>query len=105
MNEVLSVAPEFSNDAPITTPLCALLDWAMGTPAGFAAFRDDRGGHDSSHAEDRPDWTGPRLGQAAAWQEALAVWYLGASSPILTLFSFMWVTASLTLLSARPAHR
>jgi len=42
INEVLTMAPEFSEDALVMTPLGAILDWAMGTPAGFAAFRDTR---------------------------------------------------------------
>jgi len=41
INEVLTMAPEFGKNAVIT-PLCAILDWTMGTPAGFAAFRDPR---------------------------------------------------------------
>ena len=41
INSVLTVAPEFGDNAVIT-PLGALLDWTMGTPAGFAAFRDRR---------------------------------------------------------------
>jgi phosphatidylserine decarboxylase len=41
MNEVLSMAPEFGANM-VATPLGAILDWAMGTPAGFAAFRDPR---------------------------------------------------------------
>ena len=41
INEVLTMAPEFG-DSAVTTPLGAILDWTMGTPAGFAAFRDPR---------------------------------------------------------------
>jgi phosphatidylserine decarboxylase len=41
INEVLTMAPEYGKNAVIT-PMCAILDWAMGTPAGFAAFRDPR---------------------------------------------------------------
>ncbi len=41
INEVLTMAPEFG-PAMVATPLGAILDWAMGTPAGFAAFRDPR---------------------------------------------------------------
>ena len=41
INEVLTMAPEFGEN-PVITPLCAILDWTMGTPAGFAAFRDPR---------------------------------------------------------------
>jgi phosphatidylserine decarboxylase len=42
INEVLTMAPEFSEDAMVVLPLGAILDWTMGTPAGFAAFRDRR---------------------------------------------------------------
>ncbi len=42
INEVLTMAPEFSEDAMVITPLNAILDWTMGTPAGFAAFRHPR---------------------------------------------------------------
>jgi phosphatidylserine decarboxylase len=42
INEVLTMAPEFGEDAMVATPIGAILDWAMGTPAGFAAFRDRR---------------------------------------------------------------
>src|SRR5579871_379525 len=41
INEVLTMAPEFGG-AMVATPLGAILDWTMGTPAGFAAFRDPR---------------------------------------------------------------
>jgi phosphatidylserine decarboxylase len=41
INEVLTMAPEFG-EAMVATPLGAILDWTMGTPAGFAAFRDPR---------------------------------------------------------------
>ncbi len=43
INEVLRMAPEFGpQGAMVATPLAAILDWAMGTPAGFSAFRDPR---------------------------------------------------------------
>jgi phosphatidylserine decarboxylase len=44
INEVLTMAPEFGGkeNATVTTPLGAILDWTMGTPSGFAAFRDPR---------------------------------------------------------------
>lgn len=42
INEVLTMAPEFGESSMVATPLAALLDWTMGTPAGFAAFRDRR---------------------------------------------------------------
>jgi hypothetical protein len=41
INAVLTMAPEFGEDA-VTLPLNAILDWTMGTPAGFAAYRDPR---------------------------------------------------------------
>jgi phosphatidylserine decarboxylase len=41
INEVLTMAPEFG-PAMVATPLGAILDWTMGTPAGFAAYRDPR---------------------------------------------------------------
>jgi phosphatidylserine decarboxylase len=43
INEVLTMAPEFGpQGAMVATPLAAILDWTMGTPAGFAAYRDPR---------------------------------------------------------------
>ncbi len=42
INEVLRMAPAFSDEAMVATPIGAILDWSMGTPAGFAAFRDPR---------------------------------------------------------------
>lgn len=39
MSAVLSYAPEFDTTAFVGCPLDAILDWSMGTPAGFAAFR------------------------------------------------------------------
>jgi phosphatidylserine decarboxylase len=41
INEVLTIAPEFGQNAVII-PLSAVLDWSTTTPAGFAAFRDPR---------------------------------------------------------------
>jgi len=41
INEVLTMAPEFGDQA-VTLPLGAILDWTMGTQAGFAAYRDAR---------------------------------------------------------------
>jgi phosphatidylserine decarboxylase len=41
IDEVLTVAPEFGSQT-VTLPLGGILDWAMGTPAGHAAFRDPR---------------------------------------------------------------
>ena len=42
INEILTMAPEFSEGGMVTTPLTAILDWTMGTEAGFAAHRDPR---------------------------------------------------------------
>lgn len=39
LNAVLGHAPEFDTTALVGCPLNAILDWSMGTPAGFAAFR------------------------------------------------------------------
>ena len=41
INEVLTMAPEFGDEA-VTLPLNAILDWTMATTAGFAAYRDPR---------------------------------------------------------------
>ena len=41
INEVLTMAPEYG-DQNVTLPLGAILDWTMGTSAGFAAYRDPR---------------------------------------------------------------
>ena len=41
IDEVLTVAPEYGSQT-VTLPLGGILDWAMGTPAGRAAFRDSR---------------------------------------------------------------
>ncbi len=41
VNEVLTMAPEFGDQA-VTLPLNAILDWTMGTTAGFAVYRDPR---------------------------------------------------------------
>lgn len=38
---VMDLAPEYGEEN-VTLPMGAVFDWAMGTPAGFAAFRDDR---------------------------------------------------------------
>lgn len=42
LNEVMTLAPEFSADSMVITPVNAILDWTMGTTAGFAAYRDPR---------------------------------------------------------------
>jgi Phophatidylserine decarboxylase len=42
MNEVMTTAPAFDEQAMVMTPLNAVLDWTMATPAGFSAYRDRR---------------------------------------------------------------
>jgi phosphatidylserine decarboxylase len=42
IDAVLTEAPEYNDTELVGAPLNAILDWAMGTPAGFAAFRDER---------------------------------------------------------------
>ena len=42
INALLTMAPEFGESSMVATPLAAIFDWSMGTPAGFAAFRDPR---------------------------------------------------------------
>ncbi|MEH0108114.1 phosphatidylserine decarboxylase family protein [Tersicoccus sp. MR15.9] len=42
IDAVLTTAPEFSEGSMITTPMAGILDWTMGTPAGFAFYRDPR---------------------------------------------------------------
>ena len=39
INEVIGRAPEYNETGLVGVPLNAVLDWWMGTPAGFAAFR------------------------------------------------------------------
>ena len=41
MDGVLELAPEYGEEN-VTLPMGAVLDWTMGTPAGFAAYRDSR---------------------------------------------------------------
>lgn len=35
---MITLAPEFSEKSMVMTPLVGLLDWTMGTPAGFAFY-------------------------------------------------------------------
>lgn len=43
INQLLTMAPEFrDDDRMVMTPLTAILDWTMGTPAGLVAYRDPR---------------------------------------------------------------
>jgi phosphatidylserine decarboxylase len=41
INEVIGRAPEYNETGLVGAPLNAVLDWCMGTPAGFAAFRHE----------------------------------------------------------------
>lgn len=41
INRVLTQAPEYNDTALVGAPLNAIIDWCMGTRAGFAAFRDE----------------------------------------------------------------
>lgn len=41
INAVLTQAPEYDDTALVGAPLNAIIDWCMGTRAGFAAFRDE----------------------------------------------------------------
>jgi phosphatidylserine decarboxylase len=42
LSEAMQVAPEYSEDAMVMTPVAAVLDGTMATPSGFAAYRDPR---------------------------------------------------------------
>ena len=42
INAVLDTAPGFNHTELVGFPINAILDWAMATPAGYAAFLDDR---------------------------------------------------------------
>jgi phosphatidylserine decarboxylase len=41
-NHVMTHAPEYDDTGLVGCPINAILDWAMGTQAGFAAFLNDR---------------------------------------------------------------
>jgi phosphatidylserine decarboxylase len=41
-NHVMTHAPEYDDSGLVGCPINAILDWAMGTRAGFAAFLNDR---------------------------------------------------------------
>lgn len=42
LNEVLRQAPEFNHTTVVACPFSAILIWTMGTPAGFAAYRNEK---------------------------------------------------------------
>lgn len=42
VDEVITTAPEYSDEQMVMTPLDGVLDWTKATPAGFAFYRDPR---------------------------------------------------------------
>lgn len=42
IDDILVTAPAFGQESMVSTPLAAILDWTMGTPSGYAAYRDPR---------------------------------------------------------------
>ena len=42
VDDVVTTAPEYSDDQMVMTPLDGVLDWTKATPAGFAFYRDPR---------------------------------------------------------------
>ena len=42
LNTIISHAPEFEQTGLVGCPINAVFDWAMGTPAGMAAFLNER---------------------------------------------------------------
>jgi len=42
INAILTKAPEFNETDLVGCPINAILDWSMGTPAGFAAFLNSK---------------------------------------------------------------
>jgi len=42
MNTIMTRAPEFNETGLVGFPINAILDWSMGTPAGFAAFLNEK---------------------------------------------------------------
>lgn len=42
INHILTTAPEFNKSGLVGFPINAILDWPMGTEAGFAAFTNDK---------------------------------------------------------------
>jgi phosphatidylserine decarboxylase len=42
LNYVMTHAPDYNDTCQVGCPINAILDWAMGTQAGFAAFLNDR---------------------------------------------------------------
>lgn len=42
LNRILTTAPEFNKTVMVGCPINAILDWSMGTKAGFAAFLNEK---------------------------------------------------------------
>ena len=42
INGVMDKAPEYKNSYLVGLPISAILVWPMATPAGFAAFRNEK---------------------------------------------------------------
>lgn len=42
LNKVLTQAPKFNSTALVGCPMSAVIVWTMGTPAGFAAYRNEK---------------------------------------------------------------
>jgi len=42
LNEVLHIAPTYNKTLLVGTPFSAIILWTMGTPAGFAAYRNEK---------------------------------------------------------------
>ena len=42
INSVMDKAPEYKNSYLVGLPISAILVWPMATPAGFAAFRNEK---------------------------------------------------------------
>ena len=42
LNTIMTHAPEFNESGLVGCPINSILDWSMGTAAGFAAFLNER---------------------------------------------------------------
>ena len=42
-NDIIKTAPEWEDNDLVGFPINAILDWPMGTPAGYSMFTTDRG--------------------------------------------------------------
>ncbi len=59
INEVLTMAPEYSEDAMVVLPLGAILDWTMGSPTPKVPTR-------SSPGTPSPTWRTSRRGRSSS---------------------------------------